>query len=90
MGIHFTPVTTTGCGFALFSSSHYLTPLESGIFQELSFSLKSSNSGSDSSKRICCSSRCAEITILPEMGIHFTQVPPIGCGLGTSPPSRTR
>jgi hypothetical protein len=25
-----------------------------------------------------------------QMGIHFTQVPPIGCGLGTSPPSRTR
>jgi hypothetical protein len=24
------------------------------------------------------------------MGIHFTQVPPIGCGLGTSPLSRTR
>jgi hypothetical protein len=27
---------------------------------------------------------------LNKMGIHFTQVPPIGCGLGTSPPSRTR
>jgi hypothetical protein len=25
-----------------------------------------------------------------KMGIHFTQVPPIGCGLGTSPLSRTR
>jgi hypothetical protein len=28
--------------------------------------------------------------ILSVMGIHFTQVPPIGCGLGTSPLSRTR
>ena len=27
---------------------------------------------------------------LLKMGIHFTQVPPIGCGLGTSPLSRTR
>ena len=27
---------------------------------------------------------------LPMMGIHFTQVPRIGCGLGTSPLSRTR
>jgi hypothetical protein len=28
--------------------------------------------------------------ILNKMGIHFTQVPPIGCGLETSPLSRTR
>ena len=26
-GIHFTPVATTGCGFALFSLRHFLNPL---------------------------------------------------------------
>src|SRR5271165_5248992 len=37
-----------------------------------------------------CSARALKQEILAKMGIHFTQVPPMGCGFGTSPPARTR